>query len=147
MIKVCSTCKEEKEVSEFYKQKRNKDGLAGICKLCWAIGGRKNGRAYYHRNKKRRQEESRKYTMLRRFGIDPEEYDKMYHNQSGCCAICDTHQQELPMRLAIDHNHATGKVRSLLCGECNLGLGKFKDDPELLRQAVQYLDLWGTNSD
>jgi hypothetical protein len=54
------------------------------------------------------------------------------------CAICGAPPGE--KRLAIDHSHATGRVRSLLCISCNNGLGRFKDDPALLRSAADYLD-------
>lgn len=142
MTKVCTKCHVEKDVSEFYKG-RGKGGKYPWCKSCCKIINRKNSVAYYHRNKEQRQKESRNYTMLRKFGIGVKEYNQMFARQQGCCAICGQHQEELSMRLAIDHNHETGDVRSLLCGECNLGLGKFKDKPELLRQAAQYLESWG----
>lgn len=62
--------------------------------------------------------------------------------RSGVCKICGepekTKKQGTLRRLSIDHDHRTGKVRGLLCYYCNLGLGKFKDNPELLMKAYLY---------
>lgn len=78
--------------------------------------------------------------LLSQFGITADEYDALLEQQGGGCAICgrDTGDGQ-NRRLHVDHCHATGKVRGLLCSECNLALGKFQDDPELLRRAVDYL--------
>lgn len=64
----------------------------------------------------------------------------MLHNQGNKCKICETHESEFDKRLAVDHCHKTGKVRGLLCSSCNTSLGKFKDDPEILRRAINYLE-------
>mgnify|MGYP001585018387 CR=1 FL=1 len=58
----------------------------------------------------------------------------------GRCKICNVHQKELKHQLGVDHNHTTGKVRGLLCGSCNKGLGLFKDSIELLLKASYYLE-------
>jgi hypothetical protein len=67
-----------------------------------------------------------------------EEYDRKMEAQGGVCAICGKTCVS-GKRLAVDHNHSTGKIRDLLCGNCNGGLGKFKEDPELFLKAVDYL--------
>jgi hypothetical protein len=60
----------------------------------------------------------------------------MLEKQSGLCAIC----RQLPNgQWNIDHNHATGAVRGILCSMCNRGLGQFRDDARLLRAAIDYL--------
>jgi hypothetical protein len=63
----------------------------------------------------------------------------MFDKQDGCCAICKQHQVCFKNTLCVDHNHVTGKIRKLLCNDCNKGLGFFKDSPELLDIALQYL--------
>ena len=73
------------------------------------------------------------------YGIFPEEYERMFEAQKGCCAICGRHQSELRRHLAVDHDHVTGKIRGLLCVSCNVGLDGLQNNPELLRKAAAYL--------
>lgn len=76
------------------------------------------------------------------YGITKADRDAMIEAQGGLCAICrcpptgTTKQNQV---LHIDHDHVTGRVRAMLCSSCNFGLGKFKDDPELLAIAAQYI--------
>lgn len=69
--------------------------------------------------------------------------DKVYKNlalfQSNCCAICQSSEQIEGQRFAVDHCHNSGKFRGLLCNPCNRALGLFKDDPEILKRAFEYL--------
>lgn len=70
-----------------------------------------------------------------RYKLTATEYDKMLRTQAGRCAICD-----LAMRIPfVDHCHSTGKVRGLLCSQCNSGIGMFEDNPGLLEKAFVYL--------
>jgi hypothetical protein len=71
------------------------------------------------------------------YGITKEEFDAKVTKQSNLCAACKT---ALPTDL--DHNHSTGQNRGVLCGDCNRGLGLFKDSPERLRNAADYLVEW-----
>jgi hypothetical protein len=59
------------------------------------------------------------------------------------CAICGINASELTRELSVDHNHDTNEVRGLLCSHCNIGLGNFRDDEELLIKASQYLGRYG----
>lgn len=77
------------------------------------------------------------YNMNRKYGITAEEYDSLHLNQNGLCAICNGTNAE--MRLAVDHCHATGAIRGLLCNQCNRALGLFKDDTKLLSAVLLYL--------
>lgn len=81
----------------------------------------------------------RKTQYKRKFGITLEDYDKMLVEQKEKCCICDKHQSELNKLLHVDHDHKSGKIRWLLCGDCNLALGMFKDDEILLTNAIKYL--------
>jgi hypothetical protein len=82
--------------------------------------------------------------LQRNYGIDLDKYNEMLHNQDHKCGICkspgfimnkDTHK----MLLVVDHDHNTGKVRKLLCHNCNRALGLFKDSKEVISTALQYL--------
>jgi hypothetical protein len=73
------------------------------------------------------------------FGIGLDEYNRLLVNQDYKCAICGRHESNITRRLAVDHCHTTGKVRGLLCGPCNTGLGLFKDSPSFLTNAINYL--------
>ncbi|HFC47216.1 MAG TPA: hypothetical protein ENJ63_04965 [Dissulfuribacter thermophilus] len=73
---------------------------------------------------------------------------KMFNKQSGKCAICGVsfggrdENGNVPSSANLDHNHQTGQLRGVLCGNCNRGLGLFNDDPKLLRKAADYLESW-----
>lgn len=72
------------------------------------------------------------------YGITPDKYEEMFKKQNGVCAICENPPKE-GKRLGVDHCHDSGDVRGLLCDDCNTGLGKFRDDPDLLNAAREYL--------
>jgi hypothetical protein len=74
-----------------------------------------------------------------KYGITISEYDLLFKEQEGACAICKTHQSTQPIALAVDHCHTTGKVRGLLCGKCNRGIGLFEDREDILVSAIHYL--------
>lgn len=78
-----------------------------------------------------------KNAWLKRYGITITDYEALLHKQNGKCAICG--QKSKDHTLAVDHCHRTRRVRGLLCSQCNQGLGRFKDKPELLRRAIAYL--------
>lgn len=87
--------------------------------------------AEYARRRSNMQRKTRKY------GVDPDDYERRLKRQDGRCAIC---RRPFPGRIAIDHCHITMVVRGLLCTSCNTALGKFGDDPEVLRRAIAYLE-------
>lgn len=74
------------------------------------------------------------------YGITLTEYNQMFADQNGLCSGCYTHQSQLKRSLSVDHNHKTGKVRGLLCGNCNRGLGYLWDNAQVLRRLADYLD-------
>lgn len=77
--------------------------------------------------------------LKKQYNMTIEEYNQMFIEQNGCCAICNTHQSELEKALAVDHNHETKEIRGLLCMTCNRALGLLKDDRKLLIIAAGYL--------
>ena len=80
------------------------------------------------------------------FDISVEQFTEMLEKQNGVCAICgspETHERNGKVKaLAVDHNHETGKIRGLLCSDCNTGIGKLKDSPTVLRAAAQYIETY-----
>lgn len=79
------------------------------------------------------------------YEITPEAYERLFTSHAGVCAICERPERATfrggLKRLAVDHDHADpGHVRGLLCGNCNNGLGRFEDDPDLLRAAADYIE-------
>jgi hypothetical protein len=87
----------------------------------------------------------RKRRLRREYGITLEDYKTLLDAQGGVCAICKKPEGRigrsgLVKMLSVDHNHATGVVRSLLCHGCNCGLGNFAESTELLSRAIPYLE-------
>lgn len=132
MDKVCTKCNETKTLDQFRKSKNTKDKLDPWCNDC----SRAQSLAWANANKDR----CRNRVLKAQYGISLEEYNELFQNQEGRCAICKKHQTELKRVMAVDHCHMTGKVRGLLCGPCNMGLGYFKESSVLLAVAKEYLD-------
>jgi hypothetical protein len=82
----------------------------------------------------------------RRYGLASVEYNRMADLQAGLCLICKRPERSLdktsgqPRSLYVDHCHTTGKIRGLLCTNCNQGIGSFFDSPEILLAAIRYLE-------
>jgi hypothetical protein len=85
-------------------------------------------------NKELHHGSTRNYHLKRRYGIGVAEFDALLASQGGVCAICGTSDPQ-----HVDHDHACGNVRGILCFNCNGGLGQFKDSPDLLQNAIGYL--------
>lgn len=102
---------------------------------------KKYQKEYYLKNKDRKKMIMRKNHLKRNFGISIEQYNELLKNQNYSCVICGTKetQDRRSGYLSVDHCHKSGKIRGLLCGTCNRGLGYFKDNPELLYNAFSYL--------
>lgn len=95
---------------------------------------------YYHEHRSKMRAQHRDYELRLRYGISHDDYLDMEQRQNGVCAIC----KQPPTQgryLHVDHDHSTGRVRGLLCPECNAGLGRFGDDIDLLLAAIAYLKI------
>lgn len=104
----------------------------------------KEGRLAYQRAYREATPHLQKARALRdSFGMSLKDFQAMHEAQDGKCAICGTKDagthRGKSKALAVDHDHKTGKIRGLLCEACNQGIGKLKDDPEILRKAADYL--------
>lgn len=161
--KLCSKCGEQKPLDQFDPDPRMTLGRRSSCRECrkqWYREYRKrkpemhrdqerrrrdrnrehinalqrvSGKRYYYRHREKVRERMRQ----RHTGAPPGTYVLLLAAQRGVCAICG----RAPNGRAhhIDHSHSTGKIRGVLCMNCNQGLGHFKDDPTLLGQAIAYL--------
>lgn len=89
--------------------------------------------------KKSQKSKNHERMVMKTYGLAEGEYERMYAEQGGTCAICKR-ARGIVKRLAVDHDHDTGLVRGLLCGPCNQLVGYFKNSPETFRRAADYLD-------
>lgn len=102
-------------------------------------------REFMREYRKKNPDKFKDMDLRRTYGITLDEYYEMLRQQDHVCAICKRpenavdHRSGLPRALAVDHCHETGKVRGLLCTNCNRGLGKFNDNVEYLAEAIKYL--------
>ena len=141
-MKVCTGCKVEKTLEEFWIDKGTKSGLRSLCKSCdrayrQSERGRKVQKKYNGTYKRRKV--NRKAALKRKYGITIEDYDRRLKSQNGLCAICQTAPSK-KRKLFVDHCHKTGKVRGLLCHNCNRALGMLKDSSKSAYRAAKYLD-------
>lgn len=140
--KMCSRCGLEKPLDRFSRDLRS-GGYRQPCKDCTNLRLRtpeQRAKQAAAQRVWRRTHPERNWAMyLRKWGLTPETYEVMAEAAGGLCAIC---RQPCPtgQRLSVDHDHATGRVRGLLCRTCNVGIGNLKDDPALLARAILYLE-------
>ena len=130
-MKKCTRCKEIKTLDTFSKDASRFGGYSSKCRPCCLN---------YSRSESAKLSNFKSYIKTQ-YGITVDEYNQMFTNQQGKCYICERHQSEFDIRLAVDHNHITMKVRGLLCSRCNHGLGHLKADngTDLFFKAIQYL--------
>lgn len=137
--KKCACCGEVKPTTEFIKRKsREKWGFYSYCREC----KHKKAKEYYLDNTEKCKKLARNRD-LKKYDITLEEQEKMLRDQDNKCAICGKEiflfGSSKNLTAHVDHDHKTGKVRGLLCQECNTGLGKFMDNTDYLLSAVSYL--------
>ena len=131
--KYCSRCKLFKTYSEFNTDKCAASGHASQCREC-----KKTITKNWHTA---HPEKCAEYKRKWRYGITQEQYDREYKKQNGLCAVLECNRPITDT----DHDHETNIVRRLLCRLCNSGLGFFRDSPQLLREATEYLENFGRN--
>lgn len=145
--KLCKKCDQTKPLEEFYPHNRTRDGVQYWCKECQkkaiVSGYRNNPQKHrdYNRDWGNRNPDKKADIALKaRLGLPHGTYVNMYTAQSGKCAICGTAKPKgRTRRLHVDHDKATGKVRGLLCGPCNTGIGQLQHDPNIILSALRYL--------
>lgn len=128
--RVCRTCGEMKLADDFH---RHQGGRRVHCKECMRAQHRAR---YRSTNGKDRVFDQ---SLRRLYGITLDEYNQMLARQEHLCALCGE-RPDTSRRMHVDHDHATGKIRALLCHHCNLLIGNAKESTERLRQAIAYLE-------
>ena len=132
-MKTCTKCKLVKILDDFYSRNNRPDGKESECKSCSNLRKKQ-----YRINNK---EIIRAQNKKRNPGWDINRYNEYVELQDNQCAICGTNEPGLSDWSA-DHCHTTNQPRGLLCVRCNAGLGYFKDNPEYLQSAIDYLKKW-----
>ncbi len=148
MLRICTTCKCEKELTDFNRQKCGHKGRNRMCRECankYKFKKRKrikNGGkpgSIYPQYKVGTRDYTRNVYLICVYGITLDEYNRLLSIQDYRCGICKTPQTDLNKNLGVDHDHITGDVRGLLCFKCNAAIGKLNDDIRLLQNAISYL--------
>jgi len=143
-MKKCPKCNRDLETSNFHKSSIRNDGLQLWCKEC----GLAHKKYAYHTTRKMPVRMLSRETQLRKYGLSIKDYDELLYSQDGKCDICKRvptkgGNQFVKNFLVIDHDHSNGKVRGLLCSECNLGISKFEENEQFLLNAIKYLNKHG----
>lgn len=167
VVKTCSKCGEQKEIGRYRNVlSHGKPYTFAQCRDCerawrvahpevWRRSTRKyraehpercraNLRAYRERNRASIRANARANDLRYKYNLTLEQYAEMHKVQGGACAICGYPESRLRLGkllpLVVDHDHKTGRIRGLLCCDCNTSIGKMKDNPEILRAAASYIE-------
>ena len=126
--KRCRKCGKVKSNDEFHLNGQSVDGLTSQCIRCYTLYNKQHKWGHM---------------LQHRYGINAIRYEMMLKSQNGVCAICKgpnlRKQNNKIDRFAVDHNHLTGKIRGLLCYNCNTMIGRFENNPGLLETIIEYL--------
>jgi hypothetical protein len=134
-------CGTHKERDAFGKDRSRTDGLNPRCRDCARPISRENAIKWNRLHPERMVNNH----LKRAYGLNLAEYEAMLATQGGVCAICGkpershTKSQGISNRLSVDHDHATGAIRGLLCRACNFGIAAFDEDREKMASAIAYL--------
>lgn len=159
--KRCPSCGETKPRSEFRADRTKADHLTSACSACIS----QRSRDYYQRNRdriranvkayqkakpevqaravaRRRENGKRRAADVKgKYGLTEGEYAALLERSGGLCEICGRVPSEVSKKgVCVDHCHDSGRVRGILCAPCNMGIGHLRDDPEVLRAAIGYLE-------
>ena len=124
----CNKCNEILPVTDFHikaDKNTNHYRFNSPCKFCANLNRNKN---YY-----------KAHRLKIKYNLSQEEYDLKLKEQNYSCAICDIHKDDYSKEFSVDHCHKTGKVRSLLCTQCNSGIGFFRENITVMKKAIQYI--------
>jgi Recombination endonuclease VII len=145
--KQCPKCHTEKPIEEFAKERRRPDGRACRCRPCARLARQEEYRRNLPKYKLRLSScapvdklRNRKYKLWHKYRITPEDFDRILADQGNKCAICGTsNPRGKHGSFNVDHDHATGVVRGILCNTCNGSLGVFGDNIDGIMKVLEYL--------
>ncbi len=165
-MKTCSGCKLIKLLDDFHNANNTKSGKQSQCKSCAVLSARKwkiknpekslevnrnwvkrnpeASKNYHRKNRTKRLE----HTAKKLYNLDSLEYRSLFLKYQNKCAVCLNEETKIDhrtgniKRLSIDHDHKTGKVRGLLCSNCNLLLGHSKENKNTLLKMIDYINEW-----
>lgn len=145
---LCSVCHKEVDVKERY-------GTSRKCKPCflkrcqeWRDKNKSKTQAYSREWQRKHPECAHKHKLKHRYSMSIEEYNNKLKRQKGVCAICGEPETKIYKssgrlhQLSVDHNHITGENRGLLCDSCNKAIGLFKENVEILKRAIEYMETY-----
>jgi hypothetical protein len=130
MLKICKECGIEKNISDFYAGRKDCKDCKNAAARQWRKDNPENTQKHLMRMRERNKE--------RRYGITQEQFDQMLVDQNNKCKICDIEFKNTK-DTHIDHCHNSSVVRGLLCNNCNVALGQFGDNTDIMDNAIKYL--------
>lgn len=136
-ILTCNRCKQDKPKSDFYKESKFTRGYRYACKDC----EKPRFVEYLSKpgNKDKRNKTRRSWNRAKSYNFPPELFEERLSEQGNACAICGSSTPGGKGEFHADHNHKTSQPRGVLCHNCNVALGNFKDNLEILKAAIEYL--------
>ena len=132
--KYCKSCDTTKPIDDFYLRNKTSMVRHSTCKECDKKRVKENHDPVAYRNAE----------LQRRYGITQTDYEVMIAEQNNKCAICNTTEpggRHNSGYFVVDHCHTTGKVRKLLCHNCNTALGLVGDNVDTLHKMINYLGI------
>lgn len=134
----CTKCGEIKHESEFHREARNplRNFKRSNCKAC----DKAKNRIYKESNRTVMNKKRVQYNRAKKAFFPPDLFDERLAAQNGVCAICGAEEAGGRGQFHADHDHATNTPRGVLCHRCNIALGHFRDNPEILQSAIEYLN-------
>lgn len=140
----CKKCGDWKDLIEYPKDKNSFLGIYSYCSSCANERARDNHKKIRAKDSEGWEEHRRKYRhryYKKFYGISLEQFEELFKSQDCKCAIClcDLDIDLESKKAHLDHNHATGQIRQILCVRCNKGIGYLQEDLTIMRSAIEYL--------
>lgn len=132
--------KDHAAITAKQRYQKNKDHILKTT-YAWRKKNKEKVSGYGKKYRKNNPHIQKNLSLKRKYGISFPQFEKMWTDQCGCCAICGTKCMTWK-DIHVDHNHVTKQIRQLLCKNCNHGIGNLKEDVSILSKAIAYLNKW-----